>query len=179
MVACLISAALLSYGGINSFVIIFAIYPIALKLFEEAAPAHHQPPAGYCVWRHVDLCDDRALFTADLQHRFDAEPGTPSYAGLIPGLAASVVMAVLIVWYMNRQAKKAKGRGEHFTPPEGGVCQHEGPTPGTVVSFIPLTAVIVLFNVTEIGIVACLLIGIVLRWGFSGAAFRGERCSPP
>ena len=35
MVACLISAALLSYGGINSFVIIFAIYPIALKLFEE------------------------------------------------------------------------------------------------------------------------------------------------
>ena len=42
MVACLISAALLSYGGINSFVIIFAIYPIALKLFEEgvALTAH-------------------------------------------------------------------------------------------------------------------------------------------
>lgn len=74
-------------------------------------------------------------------------------------------MAVLIVWYMNRQAKKAKGRGEHFTPPEGGVRQHEGPTPGTVVSFVPLTAVIVLFNVTEIGIVACLLIGIVLSLG--------------
>ena len=33
--------------------------------------------AGYCVRRHVDLCDDRALFTADLQHRFDAEPGHP------------------------------------------------------------------------------------------------------
>ena len=30
MVACLISAALLSYGGINSFVIIFAIYPLSL-----------------------------------------------------------------------------------------------------------------------------------------------------
>ena len=43
--------------------------------------------------------------------------------------------------------------------------QHEGPTPGTVVSFVPLTAVIVLFNVTEIGIVACLLIGIVLSLG--------------
>ena len=71
-------------------------------------------------------------------------------------------MAVLIVWYMNGQAKKAKLRGEHFTPPEGGVRRHEGKAPGAAVSFIPLAAVILLFNVTEIGIVACLLIGIVL-----------------
>ena len=48
MVACLISAALLSYGGINSFVIIFAIYPIALKLFEEADLPTYLLPGIVC-----------------------------------------------------------------------------------------------------------------------------------
>ena len=164
MVACLISAALLSYGGINSFVIIFAIYPIALKLFEEADLPTYLLPGIVCggMWTFAMT----GPFSPQICNIVSMQSlGTPSYAGLIPGLAASVVMAVLIVWYMNRQAKKAKGRGEHFTPPEGGVRQHEGPTPGTVASFIPLTAVIVLFNVTEIGIVACLLIGIVLSLG--------------
>ena len=143
MVACLISAALLSYGGINSFVIIFAIYPIALKLFEEADLPTYLLPGIVCggMWTFAMT----GPFSPQICNIVSMQSlGTPSYAGLIPGLAASVVMAVLIVWYMNRQAKKAKGRGEHFTPPEGGVRQHEGPTPGTVVSFIPLTAVIVL-----------------------------------
>ena len=161
MTACLISAALLSYGGINSFVIIFAIYPIALKLFEEADLPTYLLPGIVCggMWTFAMT----GPFSPQICNIVSMQSlGTPSYAGLVPGLAASVVMAVLIVWYMNGQAKKAKLRGEHFTPPEGGVRRHEGKAPGAAVSFIPLAAVILLFNVTEIGIVACLLIGIVL-----------------
>ena len=161
MTACLISAALLSYGGINSFVIIFAIYPIALKLFEEADLPTYLLPGIVCggMWTFAMT----GPFSPQICNIVSMQSlGTPSYAGLVPGLAASVAMAVLIVWYMNGQAKKAKLRGEHFTPPEGGVRRHEGKAPGAAVSFIPLAAVILLFNVTEIGIVACLLIGIVL-----------------
>ena len=55
MVACLISAALLSYGGINSFVIIFAIYPIALKLFEEADLPTYLLPGIVCGGLQRDL----------------------------------------------------------------------------------------------------------------------------
>ena len=161
MTACLISAALLSYGGINSFVIIFAIYPIALKLFEEADLPTYLLPGIVCggMWTFAMTgpCSPQICNIVSMQSL-----GTPSYAGLVPGLAASVLMAVLIVWYMNGQAKKAKLRGEHFTPPEGGVRRYEGKAPGAAASFIPLAAVILLFNVTEIGIVACLLIGIVL-----------------
>ena len=161
MTACLISAALLSYGGINSFVIIFAIYPVALKLFEEADLPTYLLPGIVCggMWTFAMT----GPFSPQICNIVSMQSlGTPSYAGLVPGLAASVLMAVLIVWYMNGQAKKAKLRGEHFTPPEGGVRRHEGKAPGAAVSFIPLAAVILLFNVTEIGIVACLLIGIVL-----------------
>ena len=55
MVACLISAALLSYGGINSFVIIFAIYPIALKLFEEADLPTYLLPGIAVSYTHLVL----------------------------------------------------------------------------------------------------------------------------
>ncbi len=161
MTACLISAALLSYGGINSFVIIFAIYPIALKLFEEADLPTYLLPGIVCggMWTFAMT----GPFSPQICNIVSMQSlGTPSYAGLVPGLAASVLMAVLIVWYMNGQAKKAKLRGEHFTPPEGGMRRYEGKAPGAAASFIPLAAVILLFNVTEIGIVACLLIGIVL-----------------
>ena len=161
MTACLISAALLSYGGINSFIIIFAIYPIALKLFEEADLPTYLLPGIVCggMWTFAMT----GPFSPQICNIVSMQSlGTPSYAGLVPGLAASVLMAVLIVWYMNGQAKKAKLRGEHFTPPEGGVRRYEGKAPGAAASFIPLAAVILLFNVTEIGIVACLLIGIVL-----------------
>ena len=111
----------------------------SLKLFEEADLPTYLLPGIVCggMWTFAMT----GPFSPQICNIVSMQSlGTPSYAGLIPGLAVSVVMAVLIVWYMNRQAKKAKGRGEHFTPPEGGVRQHEGPTPGTVVSFVPLTA---------------------------------------
>lgn len=83
MVACLISAALLSYGGINSFVIIFAIYPIALKLFEEADLPTYLLPGIVCggMWTFAMT----GPFHRDLQHRFDAEPGDPFLCGSCAG----------------------------------------------------------------------------------------------
>ena len=48
MLACMIPAAILSYGGINSFVIIFSVYPIALKLFEDADLPTYLLPGIVC-----------------------------------------------------------------------------------------------------------------------------------
>ena len=82
--ACLISAALLSYGGINSFVIIFAIYPIALKLFEEADLPTYLLPGIVCggMWTFAmtgPLSPRRSGNIVSMQSL-----GTPSYAGLDP-----------------------------------------------------------------------------------------------
>ena len=117
MLACMASAAILSYGGINSFVIIFSVYPIALKLFEEAdIPTYLLP--GIVLRRYVDIRNDR-LFTPQIPNLVSMDYlGTPSYAGLFPSLTGAVAMIILILVYMNREAKKARLRGEHFQWPE-------------------------------------------------------------
>ena len=45
----LIAAAVLTYGGVSLFVVVFAIYPIALELFREANFQEN------CSYRHLLL----------------------------------------------------------------------------------------------------------------------------
>ncbi|MGI6720968.1 MAG: GntP family permease [Anaerovoracaceae bacterium] len=162
MIACMIPAAILSYGGINSFVIIFAVYPIALKLFEQADLPTYLLPGIVCggMWTFAMT----GPFSPQIPNIVSMEYlHTPAYAGLLPGLSGAAVQIVLILWFMNRQGKKAKQRGESFQWPEG-VKRVENPeeTPNAVVSFIPLVLVLVLFNLKFLGIdiIICLLIGI-------------------
>ncbi|HIU25690.1 MAG TPA: GntP family permease [Candidatus Copromorpha excrementigallinarum] len=162
MLACMISAAILSYGGINSFVIIFAVYPIALKLFEEADLPTYLLPGIVCggMWTFAMT----GPFTPQIPNIVSMEYlGTPSYAGLLPGLSGAAVMAVSIVIFMNYSAKKARLRGEHFQWPENVKrVEEESDAPGGLVSILPIAAVLIIFNVTSLDIIVCLLIGILL-----------------
>lgn len=161
MLACLLSAAALSYGGINSFVIIFAVYPIALKLFEEADIPTYMLPGIVCggMWTFAMT----GPFTPQIPNVASMKYlGTPSWAAPVPGLITSVAMAVLIVVYMNRQAKKARLKGQHFQAPEQLQAQKLGRAPHGLLALLPLLAVVVLFNVTSLGIELCLAIGILL-----------------
>jgi len=162
MLACLISAAILSYGGINSFVIIFSVYPIALKLFEEADLPTYLLPGIVCggMWTFAMT----GPFTPQIPNVVSMQAlGTPSYAGLIPGIAGAVVMLVSIVLFMNHQGKKAKLRGEHFQWPEKiKRIDIDDNTPSGFISILPIALVLIVFNVTKLDIVICLLMGIIL-----------------
>lgn len=162
MLACMVSAAILSYGGINSFVIIFSVYPIALKLFEDADLPTYFLPGIVCggMWTFAMT----GPFTPQIPNIVSMEYlGTPSYAGLLPGLSGAAVMAVSIVLYMNHVGKKAKLNGEHFEWPEKVKrVEDAGNTPNGWFSFIPIVLVLLLFNITEFDIIVCLLIGIAV-----------------
>ena len=148
MIACLLAPAILSYGGINSFVIIFAMYPIALRLFQEADVSTDLLPGIVCggMWTFAMT----GPFTPQIPNVVSMDAlGTPSYAGLIPGIAASAAMGVLIVWYMTRAAKKSQAAGKHFVLPANAAKVNEGAKPGSLVSFLPLAVVLVGFNVTS------------------------------
>ena len=162
MLACMLSAAILSYGGINSFVIIFSVYPIALKLFEDADYPTYLLPGIVCggMWTFAMT----GPFTPQIPNIVSMQYlGTPSYAGLLPGLSGALVMAVSIVLFMNHQGKKAKLRGEHFQWPESVKrIEEEENAPNGIVSILPIAFVLIVFNVTKLDIVICLLMGIVL-----------------
>ena len=161
MLACMLSAAILSYGGINSFVIIFSVYPIALKLFEEADLPTYLLPGIVCggMWTFAMT----GPFTPQIPNVVSMQYlGTPSYAGLIPGLSGAIVMAISIIVFMNHSAKKARLRDEHFQWPEGVKrVDEDSDSPNGIISVIPLLLVLVIFNVTDLDIVICLLIGIL------------------
>lgn len=160
MLACMLPAAILSYGGINSFVIIFAVYPVALKIFEDADLPTKLLPGIVCggMWTFAMT----GPFSPQIPNIVSMKYlGTTAYAGLLPGSCSALCMAIAIVLYMNHRCKQVKLNGEHFEWPEGIARPDENePAPNGWISLIPIVLVLVLFNATELDIVICLLIGI-------------------
>ena len=111
-----LACALLTYGGVVVFVVIFAIYPLGLKLLQQA----DIPKRLFCA----ALALGAGTFT------LTALPGTPSihnviaaaalgtdlFAGFWLGIAGGAVMFGCGIWYLERQRVMAAERGEHFTP---------------------------------------------------------------
>ena len=111
-----LACAMLTYGGVVVFVVIFAMYPLGLRLLQEA-----------------DI--PKRLFTAALAlgagtFTLTALPGTPSihnvissaalgtdlYAGGWIGLFGGVLMFAAGMWYLERERLRATARGERFQP---------------------------------------------------------------
>lgn len=111
-----LACALLTYGGVVVFVVIFAMYPLGLKLLQEA----DIPKRLFCA----ALALGAGTFT------LTALPGTPSihnviasvalgtdlFAGFWTGLVGGLLMFAGGIWYLERQRLLAAHNGEHFTP---------------------------------------------------------------
>ncbi|MDA9230458.1 GntP family permease [Alphaproteobacteria bacterium] len=111
-----IACALLTYGGVVVFVVIFAMYPLGLSLLKQA----DIPKRLFCA----ALALGAGTFT------LTALPGTPSIQNVIPsvalgtdlfaapllGLLGGSIMFVLGMIYLERQRRLAKAAGEGFEP---------------------------------------------------------------
>lgn len=109
-----LACGLLTYGGVVVFVVIFAMYPLGLKLLQEA----DIPKRLFCA----ALALGAGTFT------LTALPGTPSihnviaasalgtdlFAGFWLGLLGGGLMFAGGIWYLERQRVLAAQRGEHF-----------------------------------------------------------------
>ncbi|WP_299981826.1 GntP family permease [uncultured Pseudoteredinibacter sp.] len=113
-----LACALLTYGGVVVFVVIFTMYPLGLKLLEES----NLPKRLFCA----------ALALGSGTFTLTALPGTPSihnvipslalgtdlYAGAIYGLLGGLMMFALGMWYLERERVIAQSKGEVFEPNE-------------------------------------------------------------
>jgi H+/gluconate symporter-like permease len=109
-----LACAFLTYGGVVVFVVIFAIYPLGLKLFHQA----NIPKRLFCG----ALALGAGTFT------LTSLPGTPSihnviasvalgtdlFAGGWYGLLGAVIMFALGMWYLEDQRIRAAARNECF-----------------------------------------------------------------
>lgn len=110
------SCALLTYGGVVVFIVIFTLYPLGLKLLQEA----DMPKRLFCA----------ALALGGGTFTLTALPGTPSVQNVIASVSlgtdlfaapmlsmiASAVMFCGGIWYLERERKKALAAGEGFVP---------------------------------------------------------------
>lgn len=109
-----LSCAVLTYGGVVLFVVIFTMYPLGIALMREA----DLPKRIFCGAAALGA----GTFT------MTALPGTPSihnviaasalgtdlFAGVLPGLVAAAVMFALGLWYLELQWRGARERDEGY-----------------------------------------------------------------
>ena len=141
-----LACALLTYGGVVVFVVIFAIYPLGLRLLQEA----DIPKRLFCAAMALGA----GTFT------LTALPGTPSIHNVISatalgtdlfaapwlGLLGGAIMLVCGLWYLERERKKALAAGEGFVPGPRDNIQAAGdagpPLPPWPLALLPLVLVI-------------------------------------
>ncbi|TCJ98630.1 H+/gluconate symporter-like permease [Volucribacter psittacicida] len=144
-----LGCALLTYGGVSLFVVVFAIYPLALAVFKEANITRRLIPGTIAC----------GAFTFTMT----ALPGSPQIQNLIPtayfgtdamaapmmGIIASAILFFGGVAYLEMRRKKYASNGEFFTEPaviEQSTTPQQEKLPSPLVALLPLIAVIVVLN---------------------------------
>ncbi|WP_321891239.1 GntP family permease [Paraburkholderia tropica] len=152
-----IVCALLTYGGVSLFVVVFAVYPFAAEMFRQSGIPKRLMPATIAL----------GAFTFTM----DAMPGTPQIQNIIPttffkttswaapwlGLIGSAFIFVAGVVYLEVQSRRAQRKGEGY----GTNLRNEPVTADDVKLPHPLVAILPLVIV---GVVNLVLTRLIPQW---------------
>lgn len=154
ILAIVLSCAVLTYGGVSLFVVVFAVFPLSRTLFQQADIPRRLIPA--------------AIGLGSFTFTMTAMPGTVQIQNQIPmqffrtnsfaapglGLIASGLMLWLGMAWLNRQAAKAKRQGEGFetsvalaepvAKEETAAVESWGSQGSSVLAFLPILCVVVM-----------------------------------
>jgi H+/gluconate symporter-like permease len=114
MLSIVLACALLTYGGVSLFVVVFAVYPFAAELFRQSGIPKRLIPATIAL----------GAFTFTM----DALPGTPQIQNIIPttffgtdawaapllGVAGALFIATSGMAYLEWQRRRALAAGEGY-----------------------------------------------------------------
>ena len=160
-------------GGIQSFVAFFAVYPVALRVFQRADINIAILPAvmGGGMWTigHV------SPWAPSVANQVASNAlGTTGGAGWLPGIIYTVVAGALIVLYSNQAAKKLRANGKGFTSQAELLSLEDSARPSLIPALIPLLGVFVLYNVAHLNVSIATWAGVALSihlfWKYIGKA---------
>ncbi|TBU97577.1 GntP family permease [Phytopseudomonas dryadis] len=128
MLVIVLVCALLTYGGVSLFVVVFAVYPFAAEMFRQSDIPKRLIPATIAL--------------GAFSFTMDALPGTPQIQNIIPttffnttawaapwlGLIGSLFVFGVGMLYLRRQLAKAQRTGEGY----GQALRNEPETPDDI-----------------------------------------------
>jgi H+/gluconate symporter-like permease len=162
ILAVVIGCAVLTYGGVSLFVVVFAMYPLSVALFKEANLSRTLIPGTIAL----------GSFTFTMT----AIPGSPQIQNLIPmqyfdttpmaaplmGMVGALIMFGAGMFWLTYRAKQMAIVGETYIETEELVDDTDASyLPNALLSSFPLIIVIVLLNVFQMDIVVALTAGIL------------------
>src|SRR5215510_12542957 len=109
VLSIVVVCAILTYGGVSLFVVVFAVYPFAAEMFRQSAIPKRLIPCTIAL--------------GAFSFTMDALPGTPQIQNIIPttfwaapwlGLIGSVFVLVVGLIYIESRRRAAQARGEGY-----------------------------------------------------------------
>ena len=143
---CTIACVVLTYGGVNVFIVIFTVYPLGLSLLQQA-DLPKRLLLGAVMLGAGTFTMTALPGTPSLQNVISAQAlGTSLTSGPVIGLIVSALTFGLGMWYLESERRRARRRGETFKPAKTDVLPDKEPDarrmPHWSVSLIPLAAVL-------------------------------------
>lgn len=143
MLSIVLVGAILTYGGVSLFVVVFAVYPFAAEMFRQSNIPKRLVPGTIAL--------------GAFSFTMDALPGTPQIQNIIPttyfkttafaapvlGVLGGIFVLILGITYLEYQRKRAAAAGEgygegHINEPVA--LDHHGSAPWFV-ALLPLVMV--------------------------------------
>lgn len=161
VIICIIVSFIMCYGGIDTFCALFTLFPVILTVCAESnIPRKYMIGMITCGVSAAACTPGAPLVTNYVPMEV---LGTPSTAGLIPGLVALAIVAGGGGFYLITSISKATARGETFSP--GNVqfspVDSSRTYPPFIIALLPLVVITVLFNIVG-NLTVALAIGFIL-----------------
>ncbi|MBP2640744.1 MAG: Citrate transporter [Firmicutes bacterium] len=116
ILSVVLAAAVLTYGGVSLFVVVFAVYPFAAALYREADIPKRLVP-GTIALGAFTFTMDCAPGTPQIQNIIPTNFfGTNIYAAPISGILGGTLIFVLGMAWLTWRRKKALATGEGYGP---------------------------------------------------------------
>ena len=114
VLAVVLSCAILTYGGVSLFVVVFAVYPFAAALFKEANIPKRLVP-GCIALGSFTFTMDAFPGTPQIQNIIPTNfYGTNAYAAPIAGIFGGVLIFIIGMWWLEWRRRVAFNKGEGY-----------------------------------------------------------------